>query len=328
MRSALDELGRCVVLGAMVGWHGSVAAQPSSYPAKSIRVIVAQSPGSASDIVARIVGQQMSTLLGQSLIIDTRPGAGGVTGAEIAARTAPDGYTVLITTISTHGTVPALYRKLSFDPIKDFTPIGLWVTIPNILVVHPSLPVKGTQELVALAKARPGQLNVGMQGNGSSQHLATELFKQLAGGLNVVQVPYKGSGPMIIALVTGEITLLFPTLSLSRPHIQAGKVRAIAVTTAERITEFPDLPPVGDTVPGFEFSSWSGLHAPAGTAREIVTRLNEAAGRALAMPEVRKSLANSGMTATPSTPEHYGNHVDKEIAKWTKVARAANIEAQ
>ena len=327
MCSAVDKLGRCVALGVMAAVAGSTAAQPLPYPAKSIRVIVAQSAGSASDSVARIVGQQMSAILGQQLIIDTRPGAGGVTGAEIAARTAPDGYTVLITTISTHGTVPALYRKLSFDPIKDFTPIGLWVTIPNMLVVHPSLPVRNTQELVALAKARPGLLNVGMQGTGSSQHLATEMFKLMA-GVNLIQVPYKGSGPMIIALMTGEITLLFPTLSLSRPHIQAGKVRAIAVATAERIAEFPDLPPIGDTVSGYEFSSWSGLHAPASTPREIVARLNDAAGRALAMPEVRKSLAAAGMTATPSTPEQYGVFVEKEIAKWTKVARAAKIEAQ
>ena len=303
-------------------------AQSQNYPLKSIRVVVAQSPGSASDTVARIVGQQMSTLLGQTLVIDTRPGAGGVTGAEIGARAAPDGYTVLITTISTHGTVPALYKKLSFDPIKDFTPIGLWVTIPNMLVVHPSLPVKSAKELIALAKARPGQLNVGTQGNGSSQHLAAELFKLMAGGLNVVQVPYKGSGPMIVGLIAGEISFLLPTLALSRPHIQAGKVRAIAVATAERIAEFPDLPPVADTVSGFDVSSWSGLHAPAGTAREIVARLNDAAVRALAMPEVKKTLAVAGMTATPSSPEDYGRFVDREIAKWTKVARAAKIEAQ
>ena len=315
------------VLSLLPGAH-LLPAQAQSYPAKSIRVIVAQSPGSASDIVARVVGQQMAVLLGQPLVVDTRPGAGGVTGAEIAARTAPDGYAVLLTTISTHGTIPALYKKLSFDPVKDFTPVGRWVTIPNLLVVHPSLPARNTKELIALAKARPGQLNIGMQGNGSSQHLAGELFKLMAGGLNVVQVAYKGSGPMIVALVSGEISFLIPTLSLSRPHIQAGKVRAIAVATSERIPEFPDLPTVGDTVPGFEVSSWSGLHAPVGTHREIVARLNDAATRALAMAEVKKSLGSAGMTAAPSSPEEYGRFVDSEIAKWTKVARAAKIEAQ
>ena len=326
MRMRADTV--CCLALLAIASSASPIARSQPYPQKSIRVIVAQSPGSASDIVARVVTQQMGAILGQPFVVDTRPGAGGVTGAEIGARAAPDGYTVMITSISTHGTVPALYRKLSFDPVKDFTPVGRWVTIPNMLVVHPSLPVRNTQELIAMAKAKPGQLNVGMQGNGSSQHMATELFKLMAGSLDVVLVPYKGSGPMIIGLVTGEVSFLFPTLSLSRPHIQAGKVRAIAAATAGRIAEFPDLPTVADTVPGFEVSSWAGLHAPAGTARAIVARLNDAAGRALAMPEVTKALAAAGMTPAPSSPEDYGRFVDQEIAKWTKVARAAKIEAQ
>jgi tripartite-type tricarboxylate transporter receptor subunit TctC len=230
MRLRAEEVG-CLALLAIAS-ATAPCAWSQAYPSKSIRVIVAQSPGSASDIVARAVTQQMGAILGQTFVVDTRPGAGGVTGAELGARAAPDGYTVLITSISTHGTVPALYKKLSFDPVKDFTPVGRWVTIPNMLVVHPSLPVRSTGELITLAKTRPGQLNVGMQGNGSSQHLATELFKLMAGNLDVVLVPYKGSGPMIIGLVGGEVSFLFPTLSLSRPHIQAGKVRAIAVATA------------------------------------------------------------------------------------------------
>jgi tripartite-type tricarboxylate transporter receptor subunit TctC len=302
-------------------------AQGQAYPSKSIRLVIAQSAGSATDTVARIVGQKMGAELGQQIVIDLRPGAGGVTGSEIAARAAPDGYTLFASTISTHGTIPALYRRLSYDPIKDFTPIGLWVTIPNMLVVHPSLPVRNPQELIALARTRPGQLNVGYQGNGSSQHLATELFKLSAGNLNFVTVPYKGSGPAIIGLVTGEISFLFPTLALSRPQILAGRIRAIAVATAERVPEFPDLPTVNDTVPGFVISSWSGIHAPAGTPREIIARLAEVSARAVEAPDVKKLLVASGMNASPSTPSEYGSFVEREIARWTKVARAAKIEA-
>lgn len=322
-----NAIHRSVVSAVLAPWFLVCAVHAQGYPAKPVRLIVAQSAGSATDTVSRIVGQRMSAELGQSIVIDLRPGAGGVTGSEVAARATPDGYTIFASTISTHGTIPALYRKLSYDPIKDFTPIGLWVTIPNMLVVHPTLPVKNPKELIALARARPGQLNVGYQGNGSSQHLATELFKLSAGNLDLVLVPYKGSGPAIIGLVTGEISFLFPTLALSRPQIIAGKVRAIAVATAERVPEFPNLPTVNDTVPGFVISSWSGIHAPAGTPREIIARLAEVSARAVDAPEVKKLLATSGMNAAPSTPEQYGSFIEREIARWTKVARAAKIEA-
>ncbi|MGZ8209138.1 MAG: Bug family tripartite tricarboxylate transporter substrate binding protein [Burkholderiales bacterium] len=298
-----------------------------TYPAKSVRVIVPQSSGSASDMVARLIGQRMSSMTGQPFVVENRPGAGGLTGTELAAKAAPDGYTLMIASISSHGTVPALYRKLTFDPVKDFAPVSLWVTIPNVLVVHPSLPVRSTKELIALAKARPGQLNVGTQGNGSSQHLATELFKMMAGDLNTVHVPYKGSGPAIIGLITGEVSFLFPTLALSTPHINAGKVRAIAVTTLERIEELPQLPPVSEAVPGFEMASWIGLLATAGSPGAAVARLNEASVKALAVPEIRKTLAASGMRAASSTPEQFGSFIEKEIARWTKVARAAKIQA-
>lgn len=309
-------------------WASALSAQTQTYPVKSIRVIVPQSSGSASDTVARVIGQRLSSLLGQQFLVDNRPGAGGLTGTEMGAKAAPDGYTLLLASISTHGTIPALYRKLNFEPVKDFAPISLWVTIPNVLAVHPSLPVQSTKELIALAKAKPGQLNVGTQGNGSSQHLATELFKIMAGNLNTVHVPYKGSGPAIIGLVTGEISFLFPTLALSTPQIQAGKIRAIAVTTPQRIDEFPQLPTVGETVPGFEMLSWIGLLAPAGTPKIVIGRLNEAGAKVLAMPDVKKSLALSGMTAAPGSPEQFGAFIEKEIAKWTKVARTAKIEAE
>lgn len=327
MKMSWSGSRRCAALVPLALWASALSAQAQTYPVKSIRLIVPQSSGSASDTVARVVGQRIGVLIGQQLIVDNRPGAGGLTGTELAAKTAPDGYTLAIASISSHGTIPALYRKLNFDPVKDFAPISLWVTIPNVFVVHPSLPVKNVKELIALIKARPGQLNVGSQGNGSSQHLSTELFKIMAGNLNTVHVPYKGSGPSILGLITGEVSLLFPTLALSRPHIQAGKIRLIAVTTPQRIEEYPQLPTVSETVPGFEMLSWIGLLAPAGTPRAAIEKLNEAGAKALAMPEVRKSLDAIGMTPAPGTPEQFGSYIEQEIAKWTKVARAAKIEA-
>ncbi len=327
MKMQRHETLRCAALFLPALWACAVGAQDQTYPVKSIRVIVPQSSGSASDTAARVIGQRVSSLLGQQFVVDNRPGAGGLVGTEMGAKAAPDGYTLLIGSISTHGTIPALYRKLNFEPVKDFAPISMWVTIPNVLAVHPSLPVQSTKELIALARAKPGQLNVGMQGNGSSQHLATELFKIMAGNLNAVVVPYKGSGPAMIALVSGEISFLFPTLVLSMPQIQSGKIRAIAVTTPQRIDELPQLPTVSETVPGFEMLSWIGLLAPAGTPNSVIARLNEVSARVLAMPDVKKSLALSGMTAAASSPEEFRGFIEKEIAKWTKVARAAKVEA-
>jgi tripartite-type tricarboxylate transporter receptor subunit TctC len=326
MRTSRHDTLRCAAL-VLAFCASAVSAQTQTYPAKSIRVIVPQSSGSASDTVARVIGQRVSSLLGQQLIVENRPGGGGLAGTEMGARAAPDGYTLLIASISTHGTIPALYRKLNFEPLKDFAPITLWVMIPNVLAVHPSLPVQSTKELIALAKAKPGQLNVGTQGNGSSQHLATELFKIMAGNLDTVHVPYKGSAPAMVALVSGEISVLFPTLALSTPHIQSGRIRAIAVTTPQRIDEFPQLPTVGETVPGFEMLSWIGLLAPAGTPKAVIARLNEASAKVLAMPEVKKTFSVAGMTAAPGSPEEFRSFIEKEIAKWTKVTRAAKIEA-
>jgi tripartite-type tricarboxylate transporter receptor subunit TctC len=303
------------------------AAHAQGYPAKPIRLIVPQSAGSASDTVARVVGQRMSGLLGQQMLVDNRPGAGGLSGTETSAKATPDGYTLCVASISSHGTVPALYRKLPYDAVRDFAPITLWVTIPNVLVVHPSVPAQSTKELIALAKAKPGELRIGTQGNGSSQHLATELFKITAGNLNTIHVPYKGSGASIMGVITGEVAILFPTLALSQPHIQSGKIRALAVTTSQRIEEMPHLPTVSDTVPGFEMVSWIGLLAPARTPQAIVTQLHATSAKVLAMPDVKKTLAGAGMNVASSSPDEFGRFIQREIAKWTKVARTAKIEA-
>ena len=323
----MQKIWQYVLLAVGVVTLALSAALAQNYPAKPIRVIVPQSAGSASDTVARVVGQRMSAMLGQQMLVDNRPGAGGLSGTETSARATPDGYTLCVASISSHGTVPALYRKLSYDAVNDFAPITLWVTIPNVLVVHPSVPVQSTKELIALAKVKPGELRIGTQGNGSSQHLATELFKIMAGNLDTIHVPYKGSGPSIMGVMTGEVAVLFPTLALSQPHIQAGRIRALAVTTSQRVEELPQLPTVADTLPGFEMVSWIGLLAPARTPRPIVSQLHETSVKVLAMPDVKKTLAAVGMNVASSSPEAFGKFIQDEIAKWTKVARTAKIEA-
>jgi tripartite-type tricarboxylate transporter receptor subunit TctC len=308
---------------ALAAWTPHAAAQ--AYPVKPVRIIVAQGAGSATDVAARVIGQRMAGLLGQQVVVDNRPGAGGLLGTEIAAKSPPDGYTLIFANISTHGVNPALYRKMPYDAIKDFAPISMASTTPNVLIVHPSIPAKTTKEFIAFIKARPGQLNAATPGNGSSQHLATELFKLMAGGLNTLHVPYKGSGPAITALMTGEVSYMIPTLTLSLPHIRAQKVRALAVTALKPIGDLPGVPPLADTLPGYEVLSWYGFAAPAGTPQAVITRINEATAAVLAMPEVRKSLAGVGMDAQPSTPEQFGAFIRAEVAKWTRVANEAGI---
>ncbi len=309
----------------LLAWAPAAAAQ--NFPVKSLRIIVPQAAGSLSDTVARVVGQRMSALLGQQIVVDNRPGAGGLLGTEMGAKAPADGYTLTLASISTHGTIPALYSKLPFDAVKDFAPIAMYTTSPNVVVVHPSLPVRNTRQLIALARANPGQINIGSQGNGSSQHLAIELFNLMAGNLKTVHVPYKGSGASLNAIITGEVSVLIPTLGISLTHIQAGRIRAIAVTAAKRIAELPDLPTVGDTLPGFEVVSWTGLLAPARTPAPVLAKLGEASATALAMPEVISTLATAGMPASYRPAEQFGAFIEAEIAKWTRVAKSANIKA-
>lgn len=297
-----------------------------SYPTKAVRLIVAQGAGSATDVSARIIAQKHSALLGQQVIVDNRAGAGGLLGTEIAAKAQPDGYTLIFANISTHGVNPALYRKLPYDPVRDFSPITLATTTPNVLIVHPSIPAKNTQEFIDFAKARPGQLNVATPGNGSSQHLATELFTTMAGGLKTLHVPYKGSGPAMSALIAGEASWMIPTLTLSLTHIRAGRVRALAVTSTKAVEDLPGIPTVSATLPGYEVLSWYGFAAPAKTPQAIITRLNETITAVLAMPDVRKSLAAVGMGVESGTPEQFGQFIRAEVAKWSKVAKTAGIQ--
>jgi tripartite-type tricarboxylate transporter receptor subunit TctC len=299
-----------------------MAANAQPYPTKPVRVIVAQAPASATDVTARIIGSKLGDALGQQIVIETRPGAGGLLGTEFVAKAPADGYTLLFANISTHGVNPAIYRKLPYDAVRDFAPVVLATTTANALVVHPSLPVSTVKQFIAFAKARPGQLNFATPGNGSSQHLATELFKSMAGGLAATHVPYKGTTPAMVALIAGEVTWMIPTLTSSLPHIKANKIRAIAVTTPKPVEDLPGLPTVAETLPGFEVVSWFGLVAPAGTPRAVISRLNNETVKVLALPDVRKSLAAVG------TPEKFAAYIQAEVAKWTKVAQQARIQAE
>jgi len=302
-------------------------ALAQAYPAKPVRIIVAQAPGAQSDTFTRLLGQKLGESLGQSFVSDPRPGAGGAIGAELAARAAPDGYTLLMGTNSTHGSNPALYAKLPYDPIKDFAPITLTIATPYVLAVHPSLPVATLKELIAFAKARPGQLNYGSAGNGSTHQLCGELLKSMA-GIDLVHVPYKGGPPSTAATLAGEVAMHFSTVAALTAHIRAGRLKALGVTSATRASLLPEVPTLSEAgLPGFEMLSWFGLLAPAGTPRAIVTRLNAETIKALNTPDMKSVIAGMGSELMPGTPEQFGEYIRTEIARIGKIAKTAGIRA-
>jgi tripartite-type tricarboxylate transporter receptor subunit TctC len=304
---------------------GSVApVLAQTWPGKPIRLIVAQAPGSATDVVARILAPALAEALGQPLLVDNRTGAGGVLGTELAAKAPADGYTLLLANISTHGVNPALHRKLPFDPVRDFTPVSMVSTTPNLLVVHPSLPVKSAGELVALARKKPGALLYATPGTGSSQHLATELFRSMA-GFDSLHVPYKGTPPALAATISGEASWMMPTLTSALPHVKANRLRVLAVTSAQRLEDLPEVPALAEVFPGFEVVSWYALVGPAGLPRAIVERLNQEVARASAVAEVRRALALNGMAVRTGTPEQLAAYIRDDIARWTRVVREAKI---
>lgn len=313
----------------LAGLMCALAVMPiahAQYPNKSVRLIVPYPPGGGTDTMARTLGQKLSETLGQQVVVDNRPGGGANIGAELAAKSPPDGYTLLMNTIA-HASAVSLYSKLGYDFLKDFAPVTLLATTPHILVTHPSLPVKSVKELISLAKARPNELVYSSSGSGTPAHLAGELFKNMT-GVKMVHVPYKGGGPSVIALLSGEVSLAFATTPSVIAHVKAGRLRAIAVTTARRSVATPDLPTIAEAgVPGYDVGSWYGLLAPAGTPKDIVARLNSEAGKALRLPDAKKRLDASGFEVLTSTPEEYGSFMRSEVDKWAKVIKAAGIRA-
>ncbi len=291
-----------------------------TWPAKPIRLINAYAPGGASDVVARAFAAKLTEVLGQQVTVDPRVGAGGNIAAEIAARSPADGYTLLMSTIFL-STNQSLYSKLSWDPHKDFAPVSMLTAAPLILCVHPSLPVKSTQELIALAKKQPGQLDFPSAGNGSSMHLGTELFNLMA-GIKATHVPYKGSGPGVLDVISGRLHYMLNPMPEPVPFIKSGRLRGLATSTLKRIAALPDLPPVADALPGFEVLTWQGIVAPAGTPVEIINRLNSELVKALKGPEFESRLRDMGLEIYGTTPEQFAKLIRDDNAKWAKVIKA------
>ena len=297
------------------------------YPSRPIRLVVPYAPGGTTDYAARILATKLTETLGQSIVVDNRPGAGSIIGSDVVAKAIPDGYTVLMVDTG-FSVTPALYSKLPFDASKDFAPVTEAMRVANWLVIHPSLPAKSVQELVAMAKAKPGTLTFGSGGVGSPFHMAGEQFKYAA-KIDIVHVPYKGGGPAMTDLLGGHISLLFPTMTIALPHVNAGKLRALAVIAPKRSTALPDVPTMAEAgYPGVTMTSWYGVIAPAGMPKPLIEKLSAEIRKVLALPDVRERLASQFAEPVGSTPAAFGKLVASEIATWTAVARAGGITAE
>jgi tripartite-type tricarboxylate transporter receptor subunit TctC len=309
---------------AMAGLMMAASASGQTYPAKPIRMIVPFVPGGNTDIIARAFAPSMSEIMGQQIVVENRGGAGGVIGTEVVARAAPDGYMILMVSAG-HTINPAMVKKLPYDSVKDFAPISIIADVPTAFVVHPSLPAKTVREFVAIARARPGEINYSTAGVGTVGHLAAELLSSMA-RIKLVHVPYKGTGQAMVDLVAGQVQMQFPSMPAAIQYVQTGRLRMIAQTGKQRSAAAPDIPTMEEAgVPGFVVSSGFGLMAPAGTPRAIIDRLHSALGRALNDPRVKENLAKQGAEVVASTPDEYGEFNRAEIAKWIKVVAQAGI---
>ena len=300
------------------------AALAQTFPVKSIRMIVTFPAGSGADIVARTVGQKMAESLGQQVVVDNRAGAGGIVGSELTAKAIPDGYTIVMVS-SAHTINASMYTRLPDDPAKDFAPITMLASTPYLLVAHPSVPAKNVAELIALAKARPGQINYASGGVGVGSHLAGELFKNMA-GVDIVNVPYKGAPQATADVVGGQVQLSLSTMPTALPLVRAGKLNGLAVTSLKRVAATPDIPAIAETVPGFDVRTWQGLLAPLGTPPAIIGKLREHALKALAAPDVSERLTAQGYQTVGNTPQEFAQIINSEIARWKTVVKSAGIK--
>lgn len=304
----------------------TAGAAERAYPTKPIRLIVPYAPGGGNDTMARAIGSKLTAAWSTQVIIDNRPGANGLLAGEIAARAAPDGYTLFMANIASHAINPALYRKIPYDPVKDFAPVSLLGTTANVLVVHPSTPVKNLQELISLAKAKPGQLTYGSNGTGSSQHLAGALFGSTF-GLNLVHVPYKGTGPMMNDMLGGQITMSFANMTAALPQVRSKRLVPIAVTSLARASSLPDVPAMAETVPGFEATSWWGVVTTRGTPPGIVDALNREIVKGLDRPDMKTFMAGLGAEPRATTPQEFSAFIRSELTKWAKVVKESGARA-
>ena len=309
----------------------NAAAQPAAtgaaqaYPAKPARIVVGFAPGGGTDLVARIIGAKLTELWGQAFIVDNRAGAAGTIGADVIAKAPPDGYNLMMGHVNSHAIAPNLYKKLPYDPQRDFAMVAYVGYVPNVLVMHPSIPAKNVGELVAIAKGKPGSLNYASSGVGSTQHLAGELF-QITSGAKLVHVPYKGSGPAVVDLMAGHVAMNFDTMPPVLPHIRSGKLKALAVTTPQRAAQLAQVPTMLESgLKGFEMTNWYGVMAPAKTPRDIVTRLNTEINKIMAQPDAKAKLEEVGTQLNPMSPEQFATFLGSEIAKYARLIKTANV---
>ena len=301
-------------------------ALAQSYPTRPVRLIAASAPGGTSDILARLLAQHLGAELGQTFVVDNRAGASGIIGTDLVAKAAPDGHTLLL--IQPSLTInPHIFAKVPYDPVRDFAPISLVVDVPQIVCVHPSVQAKSIKDLIALAKADPAKITNGSPGAGTHPHLTSERFQQAA-GIRLQQIVYKGVGPAFIALVSGEVAVVFSAASSATPHIKSGKIRPIGVTSLKRLAALPDVAPVAETIPGFESSQWFGVLAPAGTPRPIIERLHQAITKASRTPDLKEKFAAMSIEPVNSTPEEFAKVIREESVTWAKVVKAAGIKPQ
>ncbi len=304
------------------------AAAPAGYPERGIRLICPFPPGGGVDITSRIVAAALTETLGQQVIVDNRTGASGIVGTELVAKAPPDGYTLLMGNVATHAVNVSLYRKLPYDPLKDFAPVSRVAELPQVLLVHPSVPATTVKELIAFAKARPGQLSYGSAGSGTPPHLAAELFKSMA-GVDLVHVPYKGTPPAMTDLMGGHVMMIFSNMLSALPPVQSKRLRALGVTTLKRARAAPDIPTIAESgLPGFYEISWYGVLVPAATPPAVVAKLNGAITQALRMPAVAATIAQQGAEVTPSTPAEFGDFMRSEIARYAKVVKSSGIKVE
>ncbi len=315
---------------SIISATGLALAMPAvlaqGFPAKPIHWVSPWAPGGANDILSRMIGNEISKSLGQPVIVENRPGASGTTGTAGVAKAPADGYTVTLGSTPSYATAPSMYPNLAYDPVKDFAPVTLVARVANLLVVHPSVPAKSVKELVAYAKANPGKLNFTSVGSGSTPHLSAELLKMLT-GTEMNHVPYKGTAPALVDLIAGRVELAFEGTPALLPHVKAGSLRALGITSAKRSPLLPDVPAIAETLPGFDVNVWYAVFAPAGTPPEVVKKLNGAIVASLRTPELSKQLGDMGAELVGSTPEELGAYLKAETAKWEKVIKTAGIKA-
>ena len=319
-------LRKTLAVAACLLAAGNVLAQ--AYPAKPVRMIVGFPPGGGTDVVARVISQKLTEWWGQAVTVENRAGATGTIGADVVAKSAPDGYTLIMGHVNSTGIAPNLFAKLPYDPIKDFAAVAYVGYVPNVLAVHPSVNVKSVKELVALLKSKPGQMNYASSGNGSTQHLAGEMFKQLT-GTSIVHVPYKGSGDAIKDLLAGVVAMNFDTMPPVMPHIQAGKLRGLAISTPRRLPQLPDVPTFAEEgITGFDVSNWYGVMAPAGTPRDIVQKLNADINKAMQVPEVRARLEGVGTQMREQSAAEFEAYMKSEVAKYAKLIKDTGVRIE